>query len=288
MDVRQFFSPSLLLGIIYIARLNGVPKYAGQELQTVRRRQTNLHKFNTAAKLLNHRREKHFRDAHAKDKSGNSKPLCPAFGRAILKYGEEAFVFDVLHVFHASTEEDLRRQADELERESISQYNTIAPNGYNLTSGGQSGYVYTNEAREAISRGIKASFTDARRQEISDRMSKLTPAQEDDVVAEYSKGVSASDLAKKYSVTLTTITSRLKGRDVSIVWGKGGHYASGENHPQAKVDAEIALAIYACKSSVNGAGRATAREFGVSPQLVSRIWTGQRWGSVTGASTRSK
>lgn len=278
MDVRQFFGHPLLFGIIYLATLGGVPKYVGQEVQQ---------RFKTPKGQLDYRKQRHLKDAHVVDEDGNPRPPCPAFGRAVLKYGDDAFVFDILHVFYAHTKPDLQKQADDLEREFIAQHNTMSPNGYNLTSGGQSGYVYTDEAREAISRGIKASFTDDRRQEISDRMSKLTPVQEDDVVAEYSKGVSASDLAENYSVTLTTITSRLKGRGVSIVWGKGGHYACGENHPQAKVDAEIARAIYACKSSVNGAGRATAREFGVSPQLVSRIWTGQKWGSVTGASTPS-
>ena len=274
MDIRAFFCPPLLVGIIYLATLNGVPKYVGQEVQQ---------RFKTPAGQLKYREGRHAKDARHVDEDGNSAPLCPAFGRAILKYGASAFKFETLCVFYARTKPDLQKRADDLERKFIAQYNTMSPNGYNLTSGGQNGYTYTHEARQAISRGCKEAMTDERRREISERNSKLTQLQKDSLVTEYSNGVSASDLATKYGVSITTVTNRLRDQGVDVVWGQGGHYVLGENHPQAKIKSETVRAIYSEKSSVIGAGREAARKFGVTPQTVSKIWRGIQWGSITGA-----
>lgn len=256
-------------GIIYAASLDGIIKYVGQELQYLR--------FDSAKKLLDHREKRHVRDALS------GKFPCPAFGRAIVKHGSDAFSFTILHVFHASNREELQKKADELETCEIARHNTLAPNGYNLTTGGQKGYVYSKEVCELISQKLKESFTDERRREISERNSKVTPNDEDQLVADYTNGVSASDLAKKYNVTLTTITSRLKARDIEIVWGKGGHYATGANHPQAVIDEATARAIYSRRGTQTG--RATATEFGVTPQLVSKIWTKQKWKHIHDDST---
>jgi transposase-like protein len=280
MDVRQFFGIPRLVGIVYGALLNGVVKYVGQELQTERRRGDP--KFSTPEKLLVERVRKHLWDARQEN------PPCPAFGRAILKYGDEAFVFVILHTFQAIDEKELRRKADAYEQEEIARNNTFAPDGYNLTTGGQGGYVYADSVCQLISERCKKAMTRERRAAISEQNSAFTPEQRTAIAEEYRSGqVSAAALADKYGVCPTTIKNTLQAVGVDIEWGQGGHYATGENHPQAKITAETALAIYARKSSVIGTGRATAKEFGVTRQLVSRIWTGQKWGSVTGASTPS-
>jgi group I intron endonuclease len=56
---------------------------------------------------------------------------CKALHSAINKYGAENFTIEVL--FSPPT----REQAGELEIEYIDRYNTKAPNGYNLTQGGE-------------------------------------------------------------------------------------------------------------------------------------------------------
>jgi group I intron endonuclease len=56
---------------------------------------------------------------------------CKALYSAINKYGAENFTIEVL--FSVST----REQAGEFEIEYIERYNTKAPNGYNLTKGGE-------------------------------------------------------------------------------------------------------------------------------------------------------
>jgi group I intron endonuclease len=52
---------------------------------------------------------------------------------AIKKYGPDNFVFEVLH--EAPTADDART----MERQLIAEYRTMVPNGYNLTTGGESG-----------------------------------------------------------------------------------------------------------------------------------------------------
>lgn len=60
---------------------------------------------------------------------------CPALQDAIKKYGVDNFSFKVLIICF---DEDRY----EYEKEYIKKYNSIAPNGYNLTSGGEGGGFY--------------------------------------------------------------------------------------------------------------------------------------------------
>lgn len=67
---------------------------------------------------------------------------CRALSRALRRYGPEAFTVE--HVASARTLEDLK----EVERELIQQHGTLAPKGYNLTSGGDGGWRPAEEVRE--------------------------------------------------------------------------------------------------------------------------------------------
>lgn len=58
----------------------------------------------------------------------------PCFHAALKKYGKDSFKYEVLHRGIESQDE-----LDALERKCIAEYNTIAPNGYNLTDGGSVG-----------------------------------------------------------------------------------------------------------------------------------------------------
>jgi group I intron endonuclease len=80
---------------------------------------------------------------HIKDaKSGNGS--CRLIGRALQKYGADAMQFRVLAVV-----EDLAAALD-FEQKAIAAYNTLAPNGYNLTTGGE-GWEPSEEARGRMS-----------------------------------------------------------------------------------------------------------------------------------------
>lgn len=74
---------------------------------------------------------------------------CSALRKAIDKYGEKSFIHNVLFV------ELTKEQAKELEIEYIHRYNTKAPNGYNLTSGGDG---VRNLSEESLQRIVKANL----------------------------------------------------------------------------------------------------------------------------------
>lgn len=74
-------------------------------------------------------------------------------GQAIQKYGWENFSYEVL-------ESDIPRDMlDEREIFYIAENNCVAPNGYNLTKGGNSRKVLSDEARKKISIATRAAMT---------------------------------------------------------------------------------------------------------------------------------
>jgi DNA invertase Pin-like site-specific DNA recombinase len=144
------------------------------------------------------------------------------------------------------------------------------------------GHSVSEKTKALISQRLKDGFTDERRQQISERNTKTTDQQRVEIIERYQTGnISASDLAKEYDLSITTITNIIKDTGVPFVHGQGGHYATGEKHPQAKLTAETVISIYKMKG--NKTGREAARDIGISPQCVSKIWKKQQWKSVTDA-----
>lgn len=73
--------------------------------------------------------------------------------KAINKYGLENFDVAIIEVLEAS--DDLKSKLDEREKYYIQKYNSYGKNGYNQTlgvDGGISGYKFTSEQREHVSR----------------------------------------------------------------------------------------------------------------------------------------
>ena len=70
----------------------------------------------------------------------------PLIGLAISKYGKENFTFTVIAMCSSQSE------LDELEKKYINEYNSLAPNGYNLMDGGATGYVFHDETLEKMSK----------------------------------------------------------------------------------------------------------------------------------------
>ena len=85
--------------------------------------------------------------------------------RAINKYGLENFDVAIIEVLEAS--DDLKSKLDEREKYYIQKYNSYGKNGYNQTLGGDggiSGYKFTSEQREHVSRNsIKVAEEKSRR-----------------------------------------------------------------------------------------------------------------------------
>lgn len=76
---------------------------------------------------------------------------CPALHGAIRKYGEAVFTIETLY------EAVNWQEACKVERGLIAQYGTMAPNGYNLTAGGEGnlGCKFSDEERSRRSTAVK-------------------------------------------------------------------------------------------------------------------------------------
>jgi len=85
---------------------------------------------------LKNRQQGHFDDCNRRNN---------AFGSAIKKYGKNDFIWSVLEKCNSS--EELNKK----EIKYIKEYNTLAPNGYNLTTGGEGGFLRTEETKRKIS-----------------------------------------------------------------------------------------------------------------------------------------
>lgn len=109
----------------------------------------------------------------------DKESACKLIRLAITKYGWDAMKIEVL----------LSDVPDELledeETRLIIEHNTLAPNGYNLQTGGQSGFKRCDESRERQSHAVAKSWEDPRiRQNRSSSISKswmsMSPAARQD------------------------------------------------------------------------------------------------------------
>ena len=95
---------------------------------------------------------------------------CRALHHAVKKYGRNAFSYEILHEGIAP------ELLDSFEIEAIKKHNTIAPNGYNLTYGGE-GNIPSKETREKLSlahRGKKLSPEARKKVSLARRGKKLS------------------------------------------------------------------------------------------------------------------
>ena len=115
------------IGIIYmwVCVITG-KGYVG--LSRSSRNEETRKRINTHEKLLHNRWK-----GHMKQSNYNPKDY---FHYSILKHGYENFKGRILAEFSAGSIEDIKKLVDEAEQQFIIEHNTLAPNGYNLQSGG--------------------------------------------------------------------------------------------------------------------------------------------------------
>ena len=81
---------------------------------------------------------------------------CKVLSRSILKYGEDNFTIELLEDLGEVTKE----QANNAEIFWIHKLNTLAPNGMNISKGGNSNEEPTPEEREKMSRSARQKYID--------------------------------------------------------------------------------------------------------------------------------
>jgi len=88
---------------------------------------------------LNSRRWSH----ESKARLGKTRMVLP---KAISKYGEDNFAWDIIEYC------DSKKELNEMEFHYIKQYSSIAPNGYNLTLGGEGceGFKHSEESKKTM------------------------------------------------------------------------------------------------------------------------------------------
>jgi len=94
--------------------------------------------------------EKRFKNHQSKSSN------CILLKRAGKKYGWEHMVVEILV-------ECPNEELDKNEIECIKMYRTLAPEGYNCTTGGESKKEYCDETRKKISDGMKRCLAEGRR-----------------------------------------------------------------------------------------------------------------------------
>ena len=146
-----------------------------------------------------------------REHKNNTKSL---IGRALHKYGEENFVWVILE------ECDSREQLDEREIYWIKTLNTKAPNGYNLTDGGEGvlGFHLSFETRAKIAASNKGKVRSAEQRA---RISKSKIGNKNSAgrvfTAEHCARISASKMRHPVSQETREKLSKLKkGKKLSL------------------------------------------------------------------------
>ena len=125
--------------------------------------------------------------------------------QAVDKYGKDTFAIEILH------DGIIPEFLDTLEIEAIAKHNTVAPNGYNLTLGGDGG-TPSPEIRQKISeakKGRKVSLESRRKMSESKKGKKLS--------AEHCQKISQSNKGKTFSEEARQkISKARKGKPLSL------------------------------------------------------------------------
>jgi hypothetical protein len=139
-----------------------------------------------------------------------NETACPALNSAIKKYGRDNFVITAIQECGSKTELNI------MEKHHISLRNSEAPNGYNLTPGGQTirpdlpGRKLTQREKEKISTTLKKKMNDP---VVVERLRMSQPSMIQIVC--HQNGVvyfSVNDAARKLGLTKSKILDNLNGK----------------------------------------------------------------------------
>ena len=139
---------------------------------------------------------------------------CSALSQAIHKYGKESFVVEAIYA--ASSIEELNQK----EQEFIKFYNTLRPNGYNLTSGGLN-FERSVETRQKISLAQRGK----KNHRFGKKASKATRRK----MSEASKGLNNHFYGKTHSEK----TKKLLSKKAKKQFKKRGHPRLGKTFSRA-------------------------------------------------------
>ena len=146
--------------------------------------------------------------------------------RAIEKYGKDAFAYEILH------DGIIPEFLDDLEIEAIKKFNTIAPQGYNLTAGGEGGSP-SEETRRKMSEVGKSRTVEHRRRLSEAQTGRKHSEETKRKISEAVKGEKSPWYGRKHSEeTKRKMSETKKGRTLSEEHRrKLSSKLKGENNP---------------------------------------------------------
>lgn len=181
-----------------------------------------------------------------------------AFHRAIRKYGVDNFLFEVVCICNIE-------ELDVLEKFYIKKYNSLVPNGYNMTTGGENPRSCHNRYSEDDIRNIIKELreTDDKAEEIAKRW-----------------GCSASLIKKihlgdEYRLDNETYPIRTK-EQIKRICRKYNPICQG-NNPAAKLDISTVELIVYDLLSTDVPIKELAIKYNISVDQISRINNGKIW-----------
>ena len=198
----------------------------------------------------------HTRYNHHFSESNNSR-LHMAIAKAVRKYGKEYFSFDIL-------ENCDREHLDERERYYVELYNTVAPSGYNLRSGGNiKGCTFSEEAKANMSKartGMKLS--DSARANIAKASGRRKHTDETkEKLRQLNIGRKFSDETKK----LQSEKAKLRQPFSAETRQKLSIANKGKAHPS------LGQAVERSDGKIYVSASEAGRELGVVPRSVSNV-----------------
>jgi group I intron endonuclease len=135
-----------------------------------------------------------------------------AIGSAIRKYGKENFSIEEIDGANSLSE------LNYLEKHYINTYNSLAPNGYNLSSGGNNG-LHSDETKQKMSKSGKSKvFTIQHRENIAEKSKGNTNNKGKKFSAEWREKMRDSALKRgpRSEETKRKISESLKKRSVCL------------------------------------------------------------------------
>jgi len=142
---------------------------------------------------------------------------CAYLKGSIKKYGKENFTMECLEIVEAESNQELRTRLNDLEVKYIKENNTLCPNGYNLTSGGNAAVI--------CGESIKKRAEKFKKTIICNETGRVYP--------------STVDAAKEFAVLPKFISRVLRGKRKHFRGLSFSYYAENGQHRGKSVPREI-------------------------------------------------
>lgn len=141
---------------------------------------------------------------------------CRALDAAIRKYGPETFNVEKLITCSIN-------KLNQYEIKYIKDFNTLSPNGYNLTTGGGNGFRWSETSRKFMSEKMKILGGHSQTEETKKKISKTLSKRYGKIIAKRNKQKVGISQKRKNGISLPVYIYQCKRKGVHIGYFISGH-----------------------------------------------------------------